>query len=144
MGHFFHISQSAVLHGDLLSLTDDLICHDTAAAVIVIFFFLFHQEINTVKCHSSVVTYNTAAAVGIRKSCDNLVMTGFFHLRCVRIENTLIMCFVIFCKDFMKFRSRCVAVGRAGIFRHFDTTVRHKCPFQRLIGLQSHHLFQVF
>ena len=121
--HFFHIGKGTVLHGNLFSLTYDLICHDTAAAVIVIFFFLFHQEINTVKRHSSVVTHNTATAIRVRKSCDDLVMTGFFHLRCVRIENTLIMRFMIFCKDFMTLRGRCIAIACTRILCHLNTAL---------------------
>ena len=43
----------------------------------------------------------------------------------------------------MKFRIRSISVCLARFFRHFNSTKRHKRPFQRLIGLKTNDLLQI-
>ena len=56
-----------------------------------VFCLLLHQEIDTVQSNTAVVADDTSAAVGIRQTGDNLVVTGLLHLRGVSIEYTLIV-----------------------------------------------------
>ena len=65
----------------------------------MIFLLLFHKEINTIKSNSSVVTYDTTTTISIWKTCDDVAVTSLSHLWCVSIENTLVMCLMIFCKN---------------------------------------------
>ena len=37
-----------------------------------------------------------------------------------------------------------IPIGFRCFFRHFDTAIGHEGPFQRLVGLEAHHLFQIF
>ena len=71
-------------------------------------------------------------------------MTGFHHLWCVDVEYTLVMCFVIFSENFMKLLAWFVAVSLAGLLSHFNSTIRHKCTFQRFVCLQTNYLLQIF
>ena len=108
----------------------------------IILFFL-DQEVNSVKSHTTVVAYNTSTSVCIRKSCDDLVVTRFHHFRCINIKYSLVVGFVIFCKNLMKFFAWLIAVCCTSLLRHIDSAVRHECTFQRLICLKSYNCLQL-
>ena len=109
----------------------------------VVLFFL-DQEINTVQSNTTVDAYDTSASVCIRKSCDDLVVTGFLHLRCVDVEYSLVMCFMIFCKDLFQSFIRLITVSCTSLYCHVDTTVRHKRSLKRFVCLKSDNFLQVF
>ena len=142
--HFFHLAQCLILSGDLFSLADDIIGHGSISAVDKVFFLLFHQEINAVQSHTTVVTYDTASSISIRKTGDDLVVAGFLHLRCIGIKYSLIVGSAVFCKNLMKLWIWFVSVGSAGLFCHLDPAKWHKRPLQRLVCLKSDHLLQLF
>ena len=54
------------------------------------------------------------------------------------------MCFVIFSENFMKLLAWFVAVSLAGLLSHFNSTIRHKCTFQRFVCLKTNYLLQIF
>ena len=54
----------------------------------------------------------------IRKPGDNMAVAGGFHFRGICIEDGLVVGFVVFGKDFMKFWIDMVAVGFSGFLRH--------------------------
>ena len=141
--HHFHLFQGTNLLCQLFPLTDNLIEHGSVTAVGEVFFLLCNQEVNTIERHSTIITYDTAAAIGIRKSCDNLIMTGFLHLRCVYIEYRLVVRLMIFGKNLMKLFRRLIPVSCAGLLRHLDTAIGHERAFQRLVRLKSYDLFQL-
>ena len=94
-----------------------------------IFLLGLDQIINSVKGNSSVIAYDSSASVGIRKTCQNLVVTGFHHFRCVNIKYSLIVSFVILSEDLVKLRAGFVAVHLTGFLRHLDSTVGHERTF---------------
>ena len=141
--HHFHLFQGTNLLCQLFPLTDNLIEHGSVTAVGEVFFLLCNQEVNAIERHSTIITYDTAAAIGIRKSCDNLIMTGFLHLRCVYIEYRLVVRLMIFGKNLMKLFRRLIPVSCAGLLRHLDTAIGHERAFQRLVRLKSYDLFQL-
>ena len=104
----------------------------------------FDQEVNSIERYPAVVTHDTATAIGIRKTGDNFIFSGKFHLRCIDIKDTLVVCFVILGKNLMQFFTGLVAIGSASLLRHADSAVRHECTLQRLVRLQSHYLLQFF
>ena len=141
--HLLHLLEGTHLIGDLLSLTDDVIGHGSVTGVGIISHLLLDQEIDTVERHSSVVADDTTTAVGIWKTSENLVMTSLHHLRCVRIENALVVGLVVLGEDLVKLRIRCVTIGGAGLLCHLDTTVWHECSLQRLISLKTYDLLEI-
>ena len=133
--HFLHFLKGTNLIGNFLSSADDFIGHGTVTEVCKVFLFLFYQEVNSVKGDSSVIPHDPSSSVRIGKTGENLIVSRLHHFRGVCVKNTLIMGFVIFGENLMQFGVRRVAVGRAGLFSHFDTAVRHESTFQRFIRL---------
>ena len=78
-GHFLHALERLDLLRELFALTDDVIAHRTAAAVCLIFFFLFDQVIDAVQRHAAIVADDAAAAIGIRQSGHDLVAARQTH-----------------------------------------------------------------
>ena len=125
--HFFHAVKSLDLICDFLSELEVASSHTLTVCFGEVFLLALDKVINTVKSDSSVVAYDSASAVCIRKTCKNLVVTSYLHFRCVDIEYTLVMCLVIFCKDFVKLRAWLITVHLAWLFSHLNAAVRHKC-----------------
>ena len=104
LSHLFHSLKSLDLLCNFLTETDNFLCHCSVTALSKVFLFLLNEIINTVKSDSSVIAYDSSSSVCIRKTCHNLVLTCFTHLRSICIEYCLIMCFMIYIKYFVKFR----------------------------------------
>ena len=127
--HFFHCLQGSYLFRNLLTKLEITTTHTLTVGVMEIFLLGLDQIINSVKGNSSVIAYDSSASVGIRKTCQNLVVTGFHHFRCVNIKYSLIVSFVILSEDFVKLRAGFVAVHLTGFLRHLDSTVGHERTF---------------
>ena len=126
LSHNLHILQSLDLHGQLFSLTDDVIGHNAIATVSKVILLLLDQEIDTVQSNTAVVAYNTSAAIGIRKSGNDLVVTSLLHLRSVSIKYALVVSAAILGKDLMQLRIRLITVVLASLLSHLDTAIRHE------------------
>ena len=73
-----------------------------------------------------------------------MAVAGGFHFRGICIEDGLVVGFMVFGKDFMKFWIDMVAVGFGGFLRHLDSAERHKSPLEWFVGLKSDDAFQIF
>ena len=104
---------------------------------------LLNQEINTIKSNTAVIANDTSAAIGVRKSGNDLVVTCFLHLRCIDIKHTLIMCFVIFCKNLMQFFTWLIPISCTSLFCHLNTTIRHESSLKRFISLKADNFFKI-
>ena len=71
-------------------------------------------------------------------------MPGAFHFGSIGVKHSLVVCGVIFCKNFMQLWIRRIAVGGAGFLCHLDSAERHERAFQGFVSLKTHYLFQVF
>ena len=80
---------------------DDLIVHCAVSTEIQVFLFFFDQEVDTVG-HAAVVTDDTSAVVGVRKTGYDMAVAGSFHLRCVSVKDCLIVCLVVLCEDLVE------------------------------------------
>ena len=72
-----------------------------------------------------------------------MVVAYLTHLRCVHVEDTVVVSLAILGKDFVQLLRGLVAVGGTCLFSHLDTTVGHECTLQWFVGLQSYNGFQV-
>ena len=126
LSHLLHALESLDLVWEFFSETDNVICHCTVACVSLVVFLFLDEEVDTVKSNPSVVAYDTATAVCIRKTCDNVALTGSTDLRCVSIKYTLVMCLVVFVEDLVELRVYLVAVAFSSLLRHLDAAVRHE------------------
>ena len=145
LSHSLHSLKSADLICDLLAKLEIITSHTLTVACCKVFFLTFDQSIDTIKSHTSVIAYDTSTAIGIRKTGKDLVVAGDLHLRCVNVKYTLIMCFeLIVVKDIFNLVTYFISVSFTCFFSHFDTAVRHKCTFQRLVSLKTYNSFQVF
>ena len=141
--HFLHSLQRLNLLSNLLPQTDYIIRHHTAATVVFILLFLFNQKINTIQCHTTIVTDDTTAPIGIRKSGYNMTVTCLFHLWSIGIKNSCIVCLVIFVKNFVKFGIRRIPISGTSLLCHLNSAIRHKGTLQRLVCLKAHNFFHI-
>ena len=103
----------------------------------------FDEVIDTVQGHTAVVADDTAAAVGVGQTGDDVAVAGLLHLGSVGIKHSLVMGTGILGKDLVQLFAGLIAVGRAGLLSHLDAAVGHESTLQGLIGLQADDLFQV-
>ena len=143
LGHLLHLLQRADLLCDLLALADDIVRHDTAAAVGKVLALLLDEEIEAVERYTAVVADDAAAAVGIRQARDDVAVTRLAHLRRIGIKDGLIVGLVVFREDLVELGIHLIAVRRSGLLRHADATVRHERTLERLVRLEADHLLQI-
>ena len=142
--HFFHFFQSFDLISKLFTKTEILTFHAMSCITLKVILLSLDQEVDTIQCNTTVVTYDTSTSVCIRKSCNNLVMTSFLHLWCVDVEYSLVMSLMIFCKDLMQLLAWLISVCCTSLLSHLDSTIRHECSLQRFICLKTNDLLQIF
>ena len=65
------------------------------------------------------------------------------NFRSVAVEHSLVVGLVVVGKDLVEVSARLVAVLQARFFGHLDAAERHEGALQRLVGLETHDLFQV-
>ena len=141
--HNLHLLECADLVSQLFTLTDNGISHLTVAAVSKVVLLCFYKSVDTVEGDTSVVAYDTAAAVCIRKTGDDLVLSYSAHLGSVSVEYALVVSLVIFCEDLVQLRIRCVTVSCASLFSHLDAAVGHECSLEGLISLKTNDLLKI-
>ena len=143
LGHLLHLLQGPDLLGELLALADDVVRHDTAAAVCEVLTLLLDEEIDAVERHAAIIADDAAASVRVRQARDDMAVTRPAHLRRVGIEDRLVVGLVVLRKDLVEFGIDLVAVRLGGLFRHPDAAERHERALQGLVRLQADDLLEV-
>ena len=141
--HLFHSIKSFQLLADFFTHADHIIVHVSTASAVMSHFFRLNETVNSVKSYTTVVTNNTSTAISIRQTGDNVCFSCKTHLRSIRAKNSVIVGSYIGCKNFLQFRIDLISVSFSCLNCHTDTTVRHKCTFQRFVCLQSYDLLQL-
>ena len=146
--HFFHLTQSAVLFSDFFAQTDSLF---QVYAVFQISLqrselcqFVFHQVVDTVQRNATVVTDDTATAIGIWQTGQNARFTAVQNVFGVNIEYALVVGFAVFGEDFFQHWVQLAVIRFAGTFNHFNTTKRDDCAFQWCFSLQTNDFLKGF
>ena len=106
-------------------------------------FLRLDQTIDAVQRNATVVANNTATAIGIRKSRDDVGLAGRTHLGRIGIEDALVVRLVILVEDLMKLRTRRIAVGRAGLLGHLDAAIGHEGTLEGLVRLKADDLLKI-
>ena len=141
--HGLHAFESLDLFGKFFAFTNNVFGHVLLVGESLVGFLLFNKVVNAIKGNAAVVADDTATAVSIRKTRDDVGLAGHTHIRRVGIENALVVSLVEFREDAVEFCARRVAVVLAGFFRHLDTAKRHECALERLVGLETYDLFEI-
>ena len=102
-----------------------------------------NQHVDAVQRNTAIVAHDTAAAIGVRQTGDDVGLAGRAHFRRVRHEDRVGVRQVIFGEDLVQFGSGGVTVLGAGLFRHADAAERHESALQRLVRLKTHDLLQI-
>ena len=143
--HNFHAFQSTDLISDLFTKLEVITSHTLTVACCEVFLFSFDQSVDSVQSHTSVVANDTSTSVSIRKTCKDLVVTCYFHLRCVDIKYTLVVSFkFIVVENIFNLVTYFISVSFTSLLCHFDTAVWHESTFQRFICLKTNNFFKVF
>ena len=143
LGHDLHAFESLDLFGEFFAFADHVFAHIRFIGQSLVGLLLGDEVIDTVKSNAAVVTDDTATAVSIRKTRNDVGLAGHTHCRRVSVENALVVSLVEFSKDAVKFFARRVTVVLARFFSHLDATERHECALERLVGLETYDLFEI-
>ena len=143
-GHFLHAMERANLLRELFAEADDVISHRAVAAIGFVFFFPSDELVDAVKSNAAIVADDSAAAIGVGKTGEDLVVAALHHLRGVGIEDAVVVGLLVEMEGFMDFRIDIIAIGGAGGFGHLDAAIGHESSLQRLVGLESDDGLKVF
>ena len=135
LSHLLHLVESFELLADFLTHTDNIVVHISASCAVMSYFFCLNQTVDSVKSDTTVVTYDTSTSVSIRKTCYNVCLSCKTHFRSVGTKNSIVVRCHISCEDLFEFRIDLISVSLSSLNCHTDTTVRHKCAFQRFVCL---------
>ncbi len=135
--HFFHKLQGNHLFRKLFAKTDYIVSHNAACGILLIH-FVFNQSVNTIQGNTSVVTDDTATAISIRKTCDNVRRTASSHFCIICIETTCVVCLSVSGEELADLRINFVTIVRTCLLCHSDTAIRLKGTLKRLIGLETY------
>ena len=141
--HLLQTLQRLDLLRDLLAQADYLVDHLAVAHGSQVVLLLLDQVVDTIESHTAVVTHDTATAIGVGQTREDVVVAHQLHLRRISVEHTVVMRLAIFREDLMQFLRGLITIGRAGLLSHLDTSVGHEGTLQRLVSLQADHLLQV-
>ena len=146
--HFFDLTQRAMLFSDFFTQTDSRFQVYTVFQIRLqgnkLRVFVFHQEVDTVQRNATVVTDDTATAIGIWQTSQNARFTAVQNVFGVNIEYTLVVGFTVFGEDFFQHWVQLAVIRFAGTFNHFDTTERDDCAFQWCFSLQTNDFLKGF
>ena len=140
--HLLQILQRTDLLGELLAVTDHIGIHSGAGTDLLLLLVL-DQTVHAVQSHTAVVTDDTAAAVGIRQTGDDVAGTAGTHLGGVCVKHAGVVSLAVGGEELLHLRIDGISVVGAGLLCHTDTAVRHHRTLEGLIGLEADDLFFV-
>ena len=146
LSHHLHGLEGLDLFGDFFAQANHVVGHGAVTHVGEVVLLLLDDVVDTVKGYAAVVTHDTAATVSVRKTGQQVSLAHGANFRSVAVEHSLVVSLVglvVVGKDLVEVCARLVAVLLAGFFGHLDAAERHEGALQRLVGLQTHDLFQV-
>ena len=141
--HLLQFAQSTDLLSDLFAVTDNIGKHDGTAKLLLLLLIL-DQTINTVKSYTTIVADDTATAVSIRKTCDDVVGTSHTHLIGINIKYTCVVCLSVNSEELNDLRVYLITVIGASLHSHADTAVRHQSSLERSVCLETNDLLEIF
>ena len=133
---FFQFFQSFNLFGQFFPCSGNVRIHNNSGRIFLMLLVL-NQTVNTIQCHTTIVSDNSSTAVCVRKSGNNVAGTARSHFRCVSIENTLIMSFSVFGEELNNLRIHMISIVFTCFHRHTDTAVRLQRTFERFVSLKT-------
>ena len=95
------------------------------------------QGVHAIQGHAAVIADDTATAVGIRQTGEDLVVTSDLDLLGVHAEDTVIMGLAVLGEDLLNLRIRLLAGLTNGLLDHAPAAVRHHGALARHIGLHA-------
>ena len=142
-GHHLHGLEGLDLFGDFFAQADDVVGHSAVANVGEVVLLLLDDVVDTVKGYAAVVTHDTAAAVSVRKTGEQVSLADGADFGSVAVEHALVVRLVVIGENLVQLGARRVAVLLAGFLCHLDAAERHERALERLVGLQAHDLLEV-
>ncbi|MNC04988.1 hypothetical protein D3C75_524430 [compost metagenome] len=144
LSHLLQFTECTNLFGKFFTKTDNVICQGIHFKIRKILFLFFDQEVNAVKSYTTVVTDDAAAAVSIRKTCDDTGFTNSSHFGSICIKYALVMRFADVREHINNALRKFEAISFGGIDHHLDSAKRLNGTFERRISLNADDLFLVF
>ena len=142
-GHLLQILQRADLLGELLAVTDHFFVHSGAGTDLLLLLVL-DQTVHAVQSHTAVVTDDTATAVGIRQTGDDVAGAAGTHLGGIGVKHAGVVSLAMGGEELFHLRIDGIAVVRTSLLRHTDAAVGHHRALEGLVGLEANDLLFLF
>ena len=144
--HLFDLAQSAVLFCDFFTQLDGhfqiFAVFQTRLQGTELCELVRHQEVDTVQRDTTVVTDDTATAVGIRQTSQNARLTATQDVRSINVEHALVVSLTVFGEDLLNHWVQFTTVNFAGTLNHLDAAEWDQRTLQRRVSLQTNDSFQ--
>ena len=96
---------------------------------------LRNQVVNTVQSHAAVVTDNTATAIGVGQTGDDVAGTSRTNVGGVDVENGIIVGLAVLGEDLLHSRVVFLACFVNGGLNHAPTAIGHHCALEGAVSL---------
>ncbi len=141
--HLLHLSQSLNLLGDFFAQADNLVGHSAVADVGKILLLLLDEEVDTIQRDTAVVAHDAAAAIGVRKTGQDVAGARLADFRGIDLENRIGVCLMVLGENLVQLSVGLVAVHLAALLRHADSAEGHESALERLVGLEADDFLKV-
>ena len=134
--HGFQLFKGTDLLGKLLAVTDH-ICQHNAGGGRLLELLVLDQAVNAIQGNTAIVADDTAAAIGIGQTGDDMTVAAGTHLGGVGIKYAGIVGLAMDGEELLDFGIEMIAVILAGLLCHTDPAVGHQGTLEGLIGLEA-------
>ena len=134
--HGFQLFKGTDLLGKLLAVTDH-ICQHNAGGGRLLELLVLDQAVNAIQGNTAIVADDTAAAIGIGQTGDDMAVAAGTHLGGVGIKYAGIVGLAVGGEELLHLRIQVIAVILAGLLGHADAAVGHEGALKGLIGLEA-------
>src|SRR5262249_15901951 len=95
----------------------------------------------SIERHAPVIADNASTTVGIGQTSQNVRAAALPDVRCVRIEDGVIVSLAVLAECFDPVRIGLVAICLESIYHHPLPALRHDCPLERCFCLKPDNDF---
>ena len=135
--------ESANLLRELFAMTNGFFVHDGAGAIFLIC-LISDKSVNTVESNTTIVADDTATAVCIRQTSNDVGVTAFTHVLSVDIKNTSVVSLATIGVEVNNLWVNFITVGLACSHCHTNAAVYHQSALERLVSLETNNLLKWF
>ena len=145
-GHFLHLAQRLVLLVDFLAAADGLFQVAASFQIglqrVELLDLVFHQAVDAVECHATIVANDAAPAIGVRQASQHAGLAAATDIGRIHVEDALVVGLAVLGEGLDHRLGQRGLVDAAGVLHHLQAAEGHDGALEGFVSLQAHHLFQ--